>query len=318
MKIGDSPRAETRDSSKAGAAVERVVPNSGVVELPLLTRAKYHQWALVMQVSLEALELWDAVEAVTKDRAKDRRALAAILRAVPSEMKAGLAVKTSAKEAWDSVKKMRAGDGRMKSASVQRLMKEFENLAFRDGETVSGFAMRINGLTASLRDLGEEMADSRVVKKVLRVVPRRLKQVAVAIEMLADLSTMSVEELVGRLQVAEDADAEEHEAGNAGNAGQLLLTEAQWEERRHQRGAKERAHGGEARRGDSGARGGGNDDDDDNGGSSVRSGASRRRHSSGKGKCFNCGVRGHFSRECPKPRKEEALFADADDEPTLL
>jgi hypothetical protein len=46
------------------------------------------------------------VEAVTNDRAKDRRALAAILRAVPSEMKAGLAVKTSAKEAWDSVKKM--------------------------------------------------------------------------------------------------------------------------------------------------------------------------------------------------------------------
>mgnify|MGYP003703346709 CR=1 FL=1 len=150
------------------------------------------------------------MEAVTNDRAKDRRALAAILRAVPSEMKAGLAVKTSAKEAWDSVKKMRAGDDRVKSASMQRLMKEFENMAFRDGETVGNFAMRINRLTASLRDLGEEMEDSRMVKKVLRVVPKRLKQVAVAIEMLADMDVMSVEELVGRLQVAEDADAEDH------------------------------------------------------------------------------------------------------------
>jgi hypothetical protein len=47
-------------------------------------------------------------------------------------------------------------------------MKEFENMAFRDGETVGDFVMRINGLTASLRDLGEEMEDSRVVKKVAR------------------------------------------------------------------------------------------------------------------------------------------------------
>ncbi|KAF0900835.1 hypothetical protein E2562_035471 [Oryza meyeriana var. granulata] len=70
------------------------------------------------------------------------------------------------------------------------------------------------------------MEDSRVVKKILRVVPKKMKQVAVAIEMLMDLNTMSMEELVGRLRVAEkprDVDEE------TGGAGRLLLTEEQWE-----------------------------------------------------------------------------------------
>ena len=184
---------------KLGVAAERVVPNTGGVELPLLTKTNYHEWSLVMQVSLEALELWDAVEAVSAERAKDRQALAAILCTVPPEMKAGLAVKKSAKEAWEAVKMMRVGDDRVKSANVQRLLKEFENVAFHDGESVGDFAMRINGLIASLRDLGEEMEESHVVKKVLRVVPKRLKQVAVAIEMLVDMDDMSVKEIVGPL-----------------------------------------------------------------------------------------------------------------------
>jgi hypothetical protein len=132
------------------------------------------------------------------------------------------------------------------------------------------------------------------------VVPKRLKQVAVAIEMLADIDTMEIEELVGRLQVAEDADAEDQAASSAEHAGQLLLTEEQWEARRRQRRGKEHAHG---------------HDDDDDDGSSTSSGRGRSRY---RGKCFDCGVRGHMARDCPKKKKERALLVDVDDEPTLL
>jgi hypothetical protein len=107
-------------------------------------------------------------------------------------MKSGLAAKKDVKEAWDAVKKMHAGDDRMKAASIRHLMRQFDNLAFRDGESVGDFAMRINGLITSLRELSEKIEDSRVVKKVLRVVPRRLKQCAVVIEMLGDLNNMSI------------------------------------------------------------------------------------------------------------------------------
>ena len=49
------------DMGSTSAAMDRVI-NSSSVELPLLTKANYHEWALVMQVSLEVMELWNAVE----------------------------------------------------------------------------------------------------------------------------------------------------------------------------------------------------------------------------------------------------------------
>jgi hypothetical protein len=55
------------------------VLNTGTVELQLLTKTNYHLWSMVMQVSLEAMELWDVVEAASKDRVKDQRALATIV-----------------------------------------------------------------------------------------------------------------------------------------------------------------------------------------------------------------------------------------------
>jgi hypothetical protein len=73
-------------SEKPSATMERVVLNSSAIELPLLMKTNYHAWSMVMQVSLEAMGLWDVVEAASKDRAKDRRALATILHTVSSEV----------------------------------------------------------------------------------------------------------------------------------------------------------------------------------------------------------------------------------------
>lgn len=48
---------------------------------------------------------------------------------------------------------------------------QFELAAFKDGEAIDDFAMRIDSLAAELRGLGEKMEDEHVVKKMLRVVP---------------------------------------------------------------------------------------------------------------------------------------------------
>jgi hypothetical protein len=196
-----TPRSGGSGGTPHSVAAERV---TGAVELPLLTKSNYTEWSLVMQVSLEAMGLWSVVETGKGERRDDRLALSAILRAVPSEMKAGLTVKPTAKEAWEAVRSMRVGDDHVKAANVERLMKAFETVTFYDSESVDEFVMRVNDIVSGLRELGEKIEDSCVVRKILRVLPRKMRHVAVSIQMLCDLNTMSVEELLGRLRVAEE------------------------------------------------------------------------------------------------------------------
>jgi hypothetical protein len=297
----------TPGSGGSGGTLHSVAAEqvTSVVELPLLTKSNYTKWCLVMQVSLEAMGLWTMVETGKGERRDDRLALSAILRAVPSEMKVGLTVKPTAKEAWEAVRTMRVGDDSMKAANVERLMKAFETVTFRDSESVDEFVMRVNGIVSSLRELGEKIEDSHVVQKILRVLPRKMRQVAVSIQMLCDLNTMSVEELLGRLRVAEEQDDIEEESTDP---ARLLLTEQQWEA--HRRKGKECVRRGEEKHV---GRGHSKDNDD---ASSTCSGASRRsgRH---RGWCFDCGERGHMVRNYPR-KKEKAMLTDVEEEYALL
>jgi hypothetical protein len=295
-----------------------------VVNWPKLTKTNYTQWSLVMKIKLQARNLWEAIDPADVTMHEDRMALDAITSAVPDEMVAALAVKETALEAWNTVKDMRIGNESVRKAKAEQLRREFESIRFEDSEGVDDFVLRLQGLVAELGTVGETIELSKVAEKLLRVAPKRLSTVAVAIEVTMDLSKLIVEDVGGRLRAAEDRAAEDNEVALANTDGKLLLTIEQWDTRRQERRKKdrevERAHGvGGCKKKE--GRGGGREDDssdDDDGGSNIHSGVSGRRRSSGKGRCFNCCIRGHFSRECPKPRKEAAMFGNADEEPTLL
>ena len=141
---------------------------------PMLTRSNYAEWATLMQCNFEILEVWEAIEPGGEGikRTQDRQAMGGLLHLVPQEMWQMLGAKKTVKEAWQAVKDMRVGAERVKEANAQRLLREFENIAFKDGETVDTFALRISALAADLRTSGENITDARVVKKMLRVLPK--------------------------------------------------------------------------------------------------------------------------------------------------
>jgi hypothetical protein len=226
-----------------------------------------------------------------------------------------LGMKKTVKEAWKAVKSMRVGADRIKEANAQRLLKEFENIKFKDSETVDEFALRIGALAADLRMSGESIDDARVVKKMLRVLPQSYAQIAISIETLLDLKTLTIEELVGRLKMAEDRLGIE---AITDKAGKLLLTEEDWVSRnRHRLLPKSSSStGGDRKAGKSKSGGGGGRADRGDRGDKkepvvklTSMGTSRR-----KGHCRNCGLYGHWAEDCKKPKKEwkdEANHAQA-------
>jgi hypothetical protein len=78
------------------AIVRDVGPGDG---WPTLTKTNYVEWAAVMRVRLQVQHMWEAVRYGDVDYYEDRRALDALIAAVPSVMQFSLSKKRTAKEA---------------------------------------------------------------------------------------------------------------------------------------------------------------------------------------------------------------------------
>ena len=89
--------------------------------------------------------MWDAVRYGNADFDEDRRALETLLAAVPTEMHS-LTNKRTDKDAWDAIAVARISSDRARRSTLQKLLQEWENLAFKPGEDVDDFALRLNTL----------------------------------------------------------------------------------------------------------------------------------------------------------------------------
>jgi hypothetical protein len=289
------------------AVQERAGPVGSIV-WPMLTPTNYMEWALVMQINLEASLLWEAVDGFPMSVPNDKAALGAILRSVPPEMVGTLAMKKTAKEAWETVKTMCLGVDRVKKATAQRFRKEFGQIQFQSGETLEAFGIRINTLANNLRVLGDVVEEVTVVEKFLQVVPSKYSQIAISIETMLDTSLLTVEELIGRLRPAGDR----LNQGQIGNDGQLLLMEEQWDAHKKEQSQTSGGSGGDGKHRQAKKK------DKHQGTSGGGRGTPAGERDMSTVKCYNCNKNGHFSRDCTQPRKERKgkanLARDASDE----
>ncbi|BAF28754.2 Os11g0656500 [Oryza sativa Japonica Group] len=309
-------RATGSGGGDRGLVIHRVVKEGGgSVNYPLLTKTNYNDWALLMKIKLQARCLWAAIEpdGVDVPLHEDRMALDAICSAVPPEMIGTLATKASAREAWECIKTMRVGNDRIRKASAQKVRSEYESLAFRGDETVEDFALRLTTIVNQLATLGDPEPADKVVEKYLRVARPRFNQLILSIETLLDISTLSMEEVTGRLKAAEDSGQSSSHTAD----GKLYLTEEEWAERQKKKDQ-------EAKRGDSGGSGGRGKRRGGRGrtgGGGTASPESTNSGSARKGDKFrNCGKLGHWAKDCrsKSKREEQAHVAQEDEEEHTL
>ena len=72
----------------------------------------------------------------------------------------------SVKDVWDYLKKIYAGDERIRGMQSLNLIREFELQRMRDSKTIKEYLERLLGIVNRVRLLGTTFRDSRIVKKI--------------------------------------------------------------------------------------------------------------------------------------------------------
>lgn len=154
------------------------------------------------------------------DAKRNKVARAAIFSVIPEDVLFLVAKKENGKDVWTTLKVMFLGAERVQEARVQSLKEELDVLKMKSSESVEDYAFKVGTIVNKIRELGEKMEDSYVVKRMLRSLPNKFLQIVSSIEQFADLNTMSVEELIGRLKAHE----ERMRTADDGNNEHVLLT----------------------------------------------------------------------------------------------
>ncbi|KAK2436528.1 gag-protease polyprotein [Trifolium repens] len=133
----------------------------------------------------------------------NNKALNALFNGVDKNMFRLIKQCTVAKDAWEILKTTHEGTSKVKSSRLQLLHSKFENLRMKEEETIYDFHMNVLDLANSFDSLGERLSDEKLVRKILRSLPKRFEMKVTAIQEAQNIASMKVEELVGSLQTFE-------------------------------------------------------------------------------------------------------------------
>jgi len=237
---------------------------------PLLDETNYDYWKSRMSAYLKCIDNktwkvvlkgWEHPVVVDKDGHKtevlkpeeewsapedelalpNSRALNVIFNGVSKNMFRTIKKCNVAKDAWETLKIAHEGTIKIKISKIQFLTTKFERLKMKKDETIRDYYMNVLDIANSFESLGETLSNEKLIRNILRSLPKRYDMKVTTIEEAQDTASMKVEELIESLQnfqiminsrkeeymnIAPSADMEESQ-GNPNNndnlAGSVVL-----------------------------------------------------------------------------------------------
>ena len=185
---------------------------------PLFDGTSYAYQKVRMRAFLRSLDknVWQAVEiGQTKptkasadwDDAKikaanfNSRALNALFSAVTNEEFKKISSTEFIKEAWTILQTTYEETKAVKDSKLQRLTTSFDEIKMEGDESSDEFYAKLKDIVNSAFNLGETIPKPKIVRKVLRSLPKRFHAKITAIEESKDIDKIPLTELVGNLQI---------------------------------------------------------------------------------------------------------------------
>ena len=169
----------------------------------MLTSTNYRLWAMRMEVSLEAHDLWEVIDGSEVNRTKDRLALSMILNSIFKSQSNQIDNKKSANENWEVLRTFHVGMDKVVQAKVQALKREFETISMKRNEKIDDYSNRFSRIVINLKDLGESLDEYSIFSRLLRSVPKDFDSLILLLEQKSDFKTIRLEEAFGQLKVHE-------------------------------------------------------------------------------------------------------------------
>ena len=109
----------------------------------------------------------------------------------------------TAKEAWIILQTTYEGTKAVKDSKLQRLTTSFKEIKMEEDESFDEFYAKLKDIVNSAFNLGKTILKSKIVRKVLRSLPKRFHVKITPIEESKDINKIYLTKLVGNLQTYE-------------------------------------------------------------------------------------------------------------------
>ena len=144
---------------------------------------------------------WDEVK--IKAANFNSRALNALFSGVTNEKFKKISSIEVAKDAWTILETTYEGSKVIKTVKFQRLTSSVKEIRMEEDETFDEFYAKLKDIVNSAFNLGESIAKSKIVRKILRSLLERFHAKITAIEEVKDINQIPLTELVRNLQTFE-------------------------------------------------------------------------------------------------------------------